>query len=61
VRSVTLAEEGGETISSTRIRRLLQAGHVVEAAWLLGRPHRIEGTVVSGAGRVGRWTRRPPT
>jgi riboflavin kinase/FMN adenylyltransferase len=51
VRSVTLAEEGGETISSTRIRRLLQAGRVVEAARLLGRPHRIEGTVVSGAGR----------
>jgi riboflavin kinase/FMN adenylyltransferase len=51
VRSVKLAEEEGETISSTRIRRLLQVGHVAEAARLLGRPHRIEGTVVSGVGR----------
>lgn len=51
VRSVPLAEEGGETISSTRIRKLISAGHVVDAARLLGRPHRIEGVVVSGVGR----------
>jgi riboflavin kinase/FMN adenylyltransferase len=51
VRSVPLAEEGGETISSTRIRKLISAGRVVDAARLLGRPHRIEGEVVSGAGR----------
>lgn len=51
VRSVPLAEEGGETISSTRIRKLISAGRVADAARLLGRPHRIDGEVVSGAGR----------
>jgi riboflavin kinase/FMN adenylyltransferase len=51
VRSVPLVDEGGETISSTRIRRLISAGHVADAACLLGRPHQIEGMVVSGAGR----------
>jgi len=51
VRSITLAEKAGETISSTRIRKLLQAGQVKEGARLLGRPHRIEGPVVSGVGR----------
>ena len=49
--SVALAVEDGEPVSSTRIRRLIRAGHVVEAARLLGRPHRLEGTVVEGAGR----------
>ena len=48
---VALSQEGGETISSTRIRGLVNAGHVAEAARLLGRPHRIEGLVVAGAGR----------
>jgi riboflavin kinase/FMN adenylyltransferase len=51
VKSVPLAEEDGETISSTRIRALVGTGHVSEAAALLGRPHRIEGAVVRGAGR----------
>jgi riboflavin kinase/FMN adenylyltransferase len=51
VRTVPLAEDGGETISSTRIRALIGAGHVSEAAALLGRPHRIEGLIVTGAGR----------
>ena len=49
--SVALAREDGEVISSTRIRELLKAGKVAEAAHLLGRPHRIEGTVISGVGR----------
>jgi riboflavin kinase/FMN adenylyltransferase len=48
---VPLAREDGEVISSTRIRALLKEGRVVEAAGLLGRPHRIQGTVVSGFGR----------
>jgi riboflavin kinase/FMN adenylyltransferase len=48
---VSLAMEEGEAVSSTRIRRLISSGHVVEAARLLGRPHRLEGTVVKGAGR----------
>ncbi len=51
VRVVPLVEEGGENISSTRIRYLLGRGRVEEAARLLGRPHRIEGQVMGGAGR----------
>jgi riboflavin kinase / FMN adenylyltransferase len=38
-------------ISSTRIRRLLQEGDVVEAAEALGRPYSIAGNVVRGDGR----------
>jgi riboflavin kinase / FMN adenylyltransferase len=53
VRPVALVEESGIVISSTRIRELIRAGHVEEAAALLGRPHRIEGTVLSGVGRGG--------
>jgi len=39
------------TISSTTIRRLLEAGDVAEAAKALGRPHRVEGVVVRGQQR----------
>lgn len=38
-------------ISSTWIRELLAAGEVAEAATMLGRPHRVRGTVVHGAAR----------
>ncbi|NUN12413.1 MAG: bifunctional riboflavin kinase/FAD synthetase [Myxococcales bacterium] len=38
----------GETISSSRIRRLVSAGEVEHAARLLGRPHRVPGKVVEG-------------
>jgi riboflavin kinase / FMN adenylyltransferase len=48
---VPLVSRAGEPISSTRIRCLLSAGEVAEAAGLLGRPHRLEGLVVRGAGR----------
>jgi riboflavin kinase / FMN adenylyltransferase len=51
VGTVPLAEDGGETISSTRIREMITAGHVAEAGSLLGRPHRIEDVVVKGVGR----------
>lgn len=51
---VDLLEEGGETVSSTRIRRLLAESDVAGAAELLGRPHRVSGVVVHGAGRGGR-------
>jgi riboflavin kinase/FMN adenylyltransferase len=51
VQAVPLAFDDREAISSTRIRRLIRGGNVVEAARLLGRPHRLEGTVVAGAGR----------
>jgi riboflavin kinase/FMN adenylyltransferase len=40
-------------VSSSRIRELLRAGDVVEAAALLGRPHELEGTVVAGDQRGG--------
>lgn len=48
---VTPAEVNGRPVSSSRIRELLTAGEVAEAALLLGRPHRIRGEVVRGAGR----------
>jgi len=40
---------GGERISSTRIRRLLQAGDLLQAGELLGRPYALQGRVVYGA------------
>jgi riboflavin kinase/FMN adenylyltransferase len=42
---------GTEKVSSTRIRELLQAGIVEEAAVLLGRPYKLAGLVVEGEGR----------
>jgi riboflavin kinase/FMN adenylyltransferase len=39
---------GGEPVSSTRIRALLAAGAVGEAAVLLGRPHQVRGIVTEG-------------
>lgn len=53
VDGVRLTETGGEPVSSTRIRRLLAAGDVAGAAALLGRPHRLRGTVVAGDRRGG--------
>jgi riboflavin kinase / FMN adenylyltransferase len=40
-------------VSSSRIRERLAAGEMREAAALLGRPHEVEGTVVSGDQRGG--------
>jgi riboflavin kinase / FMN adenylyltransferase len=45
---VPLLTEHGETISSSEIRNLLNAGDVAGAARDLGRPHRVEGVVVRG-------------
>ena len=42
-----LAGEGG-VWSSTYIRGLIRAGDVASASYSLGRPHRVEGTVVHG-------------
>jgi riboflavin kinase/FMN adenylyltransferase len=42
---------GGEVVSGTRIRRLLSAGHIDEAAVLLGRVPSLPGRVVPGAAR----------
>ncbi len=41
----------GMRVSSTRIRRSLQEGRVVEASKLLGRPYFLRGVVVKGKGR----------
>jgi riboflavin kinase/FMN adenylyltransferase len=43
----------GQPISSTRIRSLVAAGRVDEAAALLGRPHQLRGRVVAGDQRGG--------
>lgn len=52
---VDLYERGsagdGEAFSSTLARRLVAAGDTTGAAEVLGRPHRVEGTVVRGAQR----------
>jgi riboflavin kinase/FMN adenylyltransferase len=42
---------GGEIVSSSRIRGLIAAGRLEEAAQLLTQPYRIRGTVIHGAGR----------
>ena len=47
----SLIQEDGATVSSTRIRALLKAGHVGQARKLLaGRAHAITGRVVHGRG-----------
>jgi riboflavin kinase/FMN adenylyltransferase len=49
--AVTIVPEvtvGGRDVNSTRIRELLAAGSVEEAAELLGRPYRVRGLVVEG-------------
>jgi riboflavin kinase/FMN adenylyltransferase len=48
---VDLAVIDGQLISSSLIRQCLRNGRVKEAAEYLGRPHRIRGTVQSGARR----------
>jgi riboflavin kinase/FMN adenylyltransferase len=48
---VPLIENGGQTVSSSRIRELVSAGAVADAAQLLGGPFVLEGTVVEGDAR----------
>lgn len=45
---VTELTQGGERISSTRIRRALGEGKTAEAAEMLGRPYSIAGTIARG-------------
>ena len=40
-------------VSSTRIRRLVSEGRMDEAGALMGRPYRLDGTVVHGRGKGG--------
>lgn len=42
---------GAETVSSSRVRRLIADGRIDEAGALLTRPYRLRGLVVHGAGR----------
>ena len=51
--TVTPPARRPEPISSTRIRSLVGAGRVEEAAVLLGRPHQVRGEVVHGDHRGG--------
>jgi riboflavin kinase/FMN adenylyltransferase len=45
---VELVQQGGESISSSRIRRLLEEGDVARAADLLGAPYSLAGPVIEG-------------
>ena len=47
--------EGGEIVSSSRVRRLIGDGRVEEADSLLTQPYRIRGMVVHGAGAGRSW------
>jgi riboflavin kinase / FMN adenylyltransferase len=44
-------EIGGQIVSSSRVRSLVMAGQLDGARAMLGRPYRIRGAVVRGAGR----------
>ena len=48
---IPLIEDGGETVSSSRVRDLVAGGAVAEAAELLGAPFVLSGKVVEGAAR----------
>jgi riboflavin kinase/FMN adenylyltransferase len=48
---IGLHGDDGNAVSSTRIRALVAAGQVEEAALLLGRPHQVRGRVERGDGR----------
>lgn len=51
VLGMRLVNAGETAVSSTRIRGLLRAGEVGEAATLLGRPHEVRGAVMHGDAR----------
>ncbi len=44
----------GQVVSSSKIRALIIQGHMPEARQMLGRPYRIRGLVIRGAGRGAR-------
>ncbi len=52
--TVAAVTRGGQPVSSSRIRGLVQSGHMREAHRLLGRPFELSGVVVRGSGRATR-------
>ncbi|MBI4355266.1 MAG: bifunctional riboflavin kinase/FAD synthetase [Candidatus Omnitrophica bacterium] len=55
VRAVRPVQEGGEAISSSRIRTAIGRGDVASATRWLGHPVTLTGTVVRGAARGRQW------
>lgn len=53
VEIVELLADGGDRVSSTRVRGHLADGDVAAAADCLGHPHRVTGEVIHGQGRGG--------
>jgi riboflavin kinase/FMN adenylyltransferase len=53
VKALDVVADGGEAVSSTRVRTLVEAGRVSEARRLLGRPFAMEGVIAKGD-RMGR-------
>ena len=51
VHAVSAVRVEGEIASSTRIRQLIQHGHVWEASRYLGRPYMLSGRVITGTRR----------
>ena len=51
VHSMVPVKIDGDVVSSTRIRKLLQAGHVKAATQCLGRPYRLSEQVIPGENR----------
>ncbi len=51
VRETPFLLEDGQKISSTELRRRIEAGELAAASELLGRPYAVRGRVGSGAGR----------
>jgi riboflavin kinase/FMN adenylyltransferase len=51
VREIPFLDGEGGKLSSTLLRREIEAGRLEEAAAILGRPYALEGMVGSGAGR----------
>ena len=49
--AVPTVRVGGERVSSSRIKRLIEAGELTGAARLLSRPPELSGVVVHGSGR----------
>ncbi len=58
--AVPILRDGGEPVSTTRIRRLIEAGDLEEAERLIGRPYVIEGELSGGGFIPGRGLALPP-